>query len=141
MKKLIITCALLTAASMVSFAQNTPTGMEPGAAQTAQQPRPMPATPEEMATRRTKVDEKMFNLTPDQMKGVHDIELEFCTANQKFRSEAKQPTKEEMEGIMTKRDQKMKAILTPDQYAKYEVTRSRQRNAPMTPATQAQPGK
>jgi len=144
MKKLILTCALLTVATMVSFAQTTTTPT-PSMAPTDAQARPTPApmNAEQTADRRTKMDEKMLTLTPDQVKVVHDIELDFMNAVMKFRAEGKQPTPEQMQDLKTKKDQKMKAVLTADQYSKYDVASNRQRNAPMAPApaSQQQTGK
>jgi hypothetical protein len=142
MKKLIITCALLSVGSVVSFAQSTTTtttNMDPNGGQNAAQQRPAAMNPEQMADRRTKMDEKMLALTPDQIKPVHDVELDFMTAMSKFRTEGKQPTPDQMQSILDKRDQKMKTILTADQYSKYSVSRGGQHNAPMPPANQPQP--
>jgi len=138
MKKIIISCAMLTFGTVVSFAQDAKTNATPATIQPAMQANPTPMTPEQHAQRLTKRDEMMFTLTPEQSKKVYDVELEFVSAMEKFRSENKQATPEERGAIMDKKDAKMKVILTADQYTKYTMSRNRQRNAPMTPGTQMQ---
>ena len=133
MKKLIITCALLTAASIVSFAQDTK----------APTPQPMPhnglpVSTEQMAMRRSKMDEKMYNLTPEQTKGAYDIELEFTKTMEKFRAMGQPVSKNEQVKMQQTRDAKMKTLLNAEQYAKYDAQRSRERMAPMTPEQQQQ---
>ena len=136
MKKVIITCAFLTVAgSMVSFAQTTTTSADPNAAPA--QTMHVPMTPEQRADRMTKRDGMMFTLTPEQSKKVYDVELEFATSLEKMRAEGKPPTPEARESIMNKKDAKMKEILTAEQYAKYDVSRNRPHNGPLTPAAQA----
>ena len=138
MKKIIITCAVLCFGTAVSFAQDAATP-----ATQAQPVMPMranqsPLTPEQHAQRLAKRDEAMFQLNPDQSKKVYDVEFEFVSAMEKFRSENKQPNQAEREAIMNKKDAKMKEILTADQYTKYDMSRNRQRNPAMAPATQQQ---
>ena len=141
MKKIIVTCALLTVGSMVSFAQNANTpNAAPKAGQTAQANQ-APMTAADRAQRLSKRDEMMFTLTPEQSKKVYDVELEFVTAMDKFRTENKQAGPAERNAILDKKDAKMKAILTPEQYTKYDMSRNRQRNAPQTPGGAQQPGK
>lgn len=129
MKKLIITCALLTSASIASFAQSN------AAAQAASQNKPAnankPMNTEQLAQRRVKMDVAQFGLNADQEKKVYNVELEFTTAMEKYRSAGQQPGQGQMANLTTKRDEGMKAILTPEQYAKYEQTRPKQR--PMSP--------
>ena len=147
MKKLIVTCALLTAASMVSFAQTTTTttttGMDAnGAQQTAAHPHAsLPISAAQMAERRAKMDVKQFGLTDDQYKGVLDIETEYTNALERYHAEGKQPNIGQMGNLNARKDAKMKAIMSPEQYAKYDEMRSKDRRQPMTPATQMQPGK
>ena len=137
MKKIIITCALLTVGTMVSFAQNAATpNAAPNAGQAAQA-RPTPLTSEDRAQRLSKRDEMMLTLTPEQTKKVYDVELEFVTAMDKFRTENKQASPAERSAIMDKKDAKMKAILTAEQFTKYDMSRNRQR-MPLTPTTQQQ---
>lgn len=135
MKKLIITCMLLTGASMASFAQdNTPSK---GPAQ------PPHATSqintEQMAHRRANMDAKMYGLTEEQAKSAYDIEMEFQTAMDRYRAEGKTPSQGQLGNIQTRRDEKMKALLNADQYKKYEMMKGKQGTSPMAPTPAVQP--
>ena len=127
MKKLIITCALLTSASMASFAQSN------AASQTAAQNKPAtankPMNTEQLAQRRVKMDVQQFGLNPDQEKKAYNVELEFTTAMEKYRAAGQRPGEGQMANITTKRDEGMKAIMTPEQYKKYETMKPKQRPA------------
>ena len=132
MKKLIITCVLLGAASMVSFAQTTE--------QPATQPHRgnLPISAEQMAQRRTKIDEQQYKLTPEQSKSVYEVELEYTNALEKYRAAGQQPNIGQQGNLSARKDMTPKAILTPEQYAKYDAARNKERMQPMTPATQPQ---
>jgi len=119
MKKMILTCALLASASIASFAQaNAPQGKP------ANPNKPM-ANAEQMADRRTQADVKQFNLNPDQAKKVHEVELEFSQAMEKYRAAGQTPGQGQRMNLTTRRDQRMKEILTPEQYTKYEQVNAR----------------
>src|ERR1700733_1938255 len=109
MKKLIIACMLITGASTASFAQNGTPSTGPGPAPSAASQ----VNVEQQAHRRAGMDVKLYGLTDDQAKSAYDIELEFMSAMNKYRTEGKQPNQGQMGNIQTRRDQKMKAILTP----------------------------
>ncbi len=130
MKKLIITCMLLTGASMASFAQNN-AQVNP--------PAPSATGVDQMAHHRASMDVQMYGLTPDQSKTAYDIELEFMNAMNKFKVEGKQPSQGQMSNLQTRRDQKMKALMTPDQYKKFEAMKGKEANAPMMAAPQQAP--
>lgn len=136
MKKLMITCFLVGAASVVSFAQATPGSkpQAPGAsAATMQQHAGSPISPNQMAERRAKMDEKEYSLTPEQYKGVYDIELEFAKSMEQYRAQGQQPGIGQRNNLLARKDAKMKAVLTPEQFAKYDAARNKERMAPMAP--------
>jgi hypothetical protein len=140
MKKLIITCALLTSASMLSFAQSTQTpattAAQPnGAPQAhAQQQRP---TAEQIAERHAQADKKQFNLDDNQYKGVYTAELEYYKQMLDMRDKGTQPTPDQAQKLRTDKDAKIKAVMTPEQYAKYNNNRPNPQMQPAAPNSNA----
>ena len=136
MKKLIITCLLLSSASVVSFAQaNAPAAPPQGAANAQHNGQNKPAmNAEQMAQRRTKMETQQFGLSADQSTKVQAVETEFFTAMEKYRASGAQPNVGQMGNLTSRRDAKLKEIFTPEQYAKYEAGKSKGQNAPMAPA-------
>ena len=123
MKKLIITCALVTSASMVSFAQanqTTQTTTSQAASNASAQNMP---SPEQMAERHAKAYEQQLKLTPEQYKGVYQAELDFTKQHQQMRANGGQPGSGQVMQMNMAKDQKFKQILTAEQYAKYDATR------------------
>lgn len=114
MKKMIITCAFVAIASTV-FAQATqPTNAAaPNSNTSAQAP-----TAETIAGRRAKLYEKQLGLTPEQSKGVYEAELNFLKQDQQARANGGPGVGQAEQNQMTK-DQHMRNVLTPEQYAKY----------------------
>ena len=136
MKKLIITCALITSASRVSFAQSQqPANQAPSVGPSSTANRPMP-TPEFMAQRRTTMYERQLNLTPEQSKSVYDVELNFVKQEQAVRANGGQPDMAQHQQMMMAKDEQFKKILTADQYTKYDALRPRPgvQPVPGTPA-------
>ncbi len=138
MKKLMITCVLLSSAA-VSFAQSNTTAPATTAPQAEQAAanRPM-MNAEQMAKRRAGMDVKQYGLTAEQAPKVEAVELEFCQAMQKYRAAGQQPNQGQMGNLTARRDGKMKEIMTPEQYAKFEAGRNKERMAPQGPANAAQ---
>ena len=142
----MITCVLLSSAA-VSFAQAnaapTPATTALQAQQAQQQAapnRPM-MNPEQMAKRRATMDTKQFGLNPEQATKAEAVELEFFQALEKYRAAGQQPSQGQMGNLTARRDGKMKELMTPEQYAKFEAGRNREHMAPNTPpnAQQAAP--
>jgi hypothetical protein len=133
MKKLLITSALLGFASLVSYGQatapaQTTTTMQAGAQ--AAPPRQMP-TPEQMAERRAKGEEKQLGLSPEQYKSVYEADLEAAKKMVELRSSGKaQPA--DFQAINAAKEEKLSKILTADQMTKFKAMSNRQR--PMPPA-------
>ena len=141
MKKLIITCALLSAASMIATAQTVQKPQSTTAVQAGPHAMPPQMTAEQKAERRARGEEKQLGLTPEQYKSVYAADLEMMKKMDEMRASG-QPSKEKYEALSKERDEKMKAILTPEQMAKFQGMMNRQHpQAPpaMTPATAPKP--
>jgi Spy/CpxP family protein refolding chaperone len=126
MKKLILTCALVACASIASFAQTNaaPQSISGSAAS---------ASPEQIAERHTKIDEQQFKLNPDQAKSVYQVELDYAKQNQAMHTEKEQPSQGRIMQARAGRDNRMKAILTPEQFTVYQkVNPPVDFSAPMT---------
>ena len=139
----MITCVLLSSAA-ISFAQSNATTTPATTAQQAQQQvapnRPM-MNPEQMAKRRSTMEAKQYGLNPEQTTKVEAVELEYFQAMEKYRAAGQQPSQGQKGNLDARRDGKMKEIMTPEQYTKFEGGRNRERMAPNTPpnAPQAAP--
>jgi hypothetical protein len=131
MKKLIITCALLTSASMLSFAQSaqtSPAQAQPNAAAPQMQNRQRP-TPEQMAERRANAAKTQYALNDEQYKGIYAAELDFFSQMQAARANGQQPAPGQAQQMSMAKDAKYKTIMTPEQYQKYSATRRPQPQA------------
>ena len=120
MKKLFITCALLTA-TMISFAQNAnKTGNMQAPAATGRGAKP---SAEQIAERRSKMYQKQLGLNEDQTKKVYEAELDYVRQELMIREHGGQPGVGQSTQMEMGKDQRFKAALTAEQYAKYESTR------------------
>ena len=128
MKKMIITCALIASASVMSYAQNAASATSPASANSASANQ---AIAEHMADKNTKMYEKQLGLTAEQSKKVHDVELANANQMMAMRAQGMQPGEGQMVQMRMGHDQQMKNILTPEQFTKYQATRP---VAPMRPA-------
>jgi len=136
MKKLIITCALLTCASIVSFGQTatpaqTTTSMAPNHAM------PQPPTVEQRAERRARGEEKQLTLTPEQYKSVYAIELDAVKKMEALRTGGGQPSKDQYMAINASREEQIKKVLTPEQATKFDAMSNRQHPPTGAPAPAA----
>jgi hypothetical protein len=118
MRKLILTCALLTSVSLLSFGQN----MAP-AQQQATPARTAPA-PEKIAEMRANRYKQQLGLTDDQVKGIYAAELEYAKANQQFTANGQPVPSGPAQQMMMTHDQKFQQVLTADQFAKYDKMRA-----------------
>ena len=150
MKKLIFTCALLSGMSIVSFGQDAkPNNAPPGnpAALQTQPNMPPPqrnAMPpqmniEPMAERRARMNEQRFKLTPEQFKAAREAEITYLQEMQQYRASGQMPTQGQRENMEIVKDQKYKALLNAEQFAKYDAERSHERMQPMTPTNMPRP--
>ena len=81
-------------------------------------------TPEERAKSQTEYLEKLLTLTADQKTKVHAIELEISKELSTLRQNSQgnfESMREPMEKLNKKRDEKMKGVLTADQFKKYQA--------------------
>ena len=133
MKKLITTCALLTTVTMVSFAQTKQTSHTMSMQPQSNQPNALAAAPapvaskaaQQMADRRAKIYEKQYGLSPAQTKGVYKAELEYAMQEEQARAHGGQPGEGQMMQMGMARDMKLKEVMTPEQYTKYEATKTK----------------
>jgi hypothetical protein len=131
MKKLFMTCALITSASIVSFAQtkevSTTTSMEAPAAATSRAPQAQPKQSiiEQLATRKAKTYQSQYGLTAEQYQKVYDVEYDYARQEHEIKISGGQPGPGQVYQMQLGHDYKMKNIMTPAQYTKYEATTPR----------------
>lgn len=80
-------------------------------------------TPEQIAQKRTERMTKELSLNEEQAKQVYDLTFEQAQKGAQQRAKAEAAMNERMERMKAAREadaQKMKMILTPEQYAKWE---------------------
>src|SRR4051812_27803735 len=113
MKKLILTCALLTSVSVLSFGQaQTSTSATTTTTTSRQAP-----TAEQAATARTKSYTKLLKLTDEQKKAVYEAELDYIKQDMYFREGGNEVPPGPGYQMMVSHDQRFKAALSADQYA------------------------
>jgi len=66
---------------------------------------------------------KQYNLDDAQYKGIYAAELEYMTKMMALRDKGQQPAPGEGQKMNEEKDQKYKAVMTPEQYEKYSATR------------------
>jgi len=121
MKKIILMCSLLTTVVTLNHAsaqQNAPA--TPGGPQASQ---PM-STPESVAQNKANNWDRLLTLTPDQRKSVYEAELESTKMAFAIKTSGARPTQEQMQQMRTTKDEKFKAILTPEQWTRYSAITS-----------------
>ena len=89
------------------------------------------SSPEERAKRYTDKLTEELDLTAEQQKKFYDMTLAESTANREMRAERmeranREANREAMQSRMKERQQKLEAILTPEQLSKYKALRSEQ---------------
>ena len=143
MKKIVVTCALLSFATLSVFAQttkNTPvpapnTSGAPGFGPTS---RPSDGlTPEQrkiaFVENQARAFERQYGLTEKQYKGIYSACLDYITEQYALEDKKSQLTNEDYDKLMAKKDAKFKKIMNAAQYAKYESTRTRPVPQPGSP--------
>ena len=127
MKKLIITCFLVSSASLVSFAQNSEQATTAPKTATTATAAPAPVrkmpSPEQIAERRAKSEEKQYQLSADQYKGVYQAELEYMQHVQQVHNSGGKLDQAQLTQMNTTKDEKFKKIMTPEQYTKYNASK------------------
>jgi hypothetical protein len=130
MKKLILTCALLTSVSLLSFGQNANSNQNAAPA-TSRAQGPSVEKIAEMKANRYK---QQLALNDEQYKKVYEAELEFLKADQSFRSGGQTVPPGPAQQMQMTHDQKFQQALTPEQYTKYsqmKATRPGAQSAPV----------
>lgn len=129
MKKMIITCALIASASVMSYAQDAAPKSPMAPAHNAQM------SAEQIADRQTKMYEKQLGLSKEQVQKVHDIQLQFATQRLSMQKAGVQPGSGQAMQMGMAEDQQMKNVLTSEQFTKYSASRPK-----MNPAGNPQKG-
>lgn len=85
------------------------------------------SSPEERAKKYTDRLTEQLDLTAEQQKKFYEMSLEDGKANWELRTD-RNANRETMKNRMKERQQKLEAILTPEQLSKYKALRSEQMN-------------
>jgi periplasmic protein CpxP/Spy len=116
MKRLIKATLLMLAVATSAFAQDEHVSMPQ-------------RTPEERATNQTKRMKERLGLTPEQKGRVYEINLFYARQNDKTKNMQPGPEKrEEKQAIGRDKETDMKAVLTGEQYQKYQQMVAEQRD-------------
>lgn len=83
------------------------------------------SSPEEKAKRYTDRMAEELNLTADQQEQIYEMTLADGKENRAMRAE-RNANREEMQSRLKERQQKLEAILTPEQLSKYKAQREEQ---------------
>lgn len=118
MKKLIITCALVTLGSMVSFAQSA-RKTHAGSNANVSSGQTQSVSIEKSAEARAKKLQKDLGLNATQYKGVYEAQLEHDKQGQAAKANGSEGPGQAMQ-LQMMLDQKFKEAMTPTQYTKYE---------------------
>lgn len=126
MKKLITTCVLLAAVSMVSFAQSKQAATKTTKATNKTVAANTP-TAEQSAGRLSKMYQQQYGLNDQQYKGVYEAELSYNQQLEQIRATGVEPGQGQLMQAGMMRDQKIKNAMTPEQYSKYETAQQTQK--------------
>jgi hypothetical protein len=141
MKKLIITCVLLSSVSLVSFAQQAQQPQTTATMQTAAgpqaAPRQMPQiSPEQRAERAARNEERRLALSPEQYKSAYEVELAHVRKIEEIKTKG-QASPAEFKAANEVREEKLSKIFTAEQMTKYKEMMNRQRPPMPAPPTAA----
>ena len=136
MKRLIITFAFFVGASMCAFAQvqlSSPANgaPQPSKEQIAQREASDKKMIEQTSERQTKDLQQRYGLNEEQYKKAYEANTEFMTKMIAIRNASRTAgaanrgpaNQSETFAIMEARDAKLKTIMTPEQFAKYDAVR------------------
>ncbi len=129
MKKTIVLLAALVATATPGFAQ-APAGAGP--VPQADSRSQAPASPEQQAERRTQALTKALSLSPDQQARLQPILLAQRQELQRLRDQARggdrQGMTQQLKTAQGTYDQQIRAVLTPEQYGKFEQLNDNRRD-------------
>ncbi len=121
MKKLIITCALVSLGSVVSFAQSQSSSQPASATTTAS--RAKAPSNEQIAEQRARKYQKDLGLSAEQYKGVYEAQLEFIRQDKEARAYGGPGEGQAMQMQMFL-DQRFQSVMTPEQFEKYTKSKA-----------------
>ncbi|MGV3503927.1 MAG: hypothetical protein ACO1O1_09465 [Adhaeribacter sp.] len=125
MKKIILAMAITVLATGAISATPTAALLQQGPGQGQRQGQ---GTPEERAGRMTEAMTKQFNLTADQSSKIKPILLaraaEQTELRKKYQGGDRKVAMEEFKKLSEKYNAQIKAVLTAEQYAKYEANQA-----------------
>ncbi|MCW3120994.1 MAG: hypothetical protein JWQ38_486 [Flavipsychrobacter sp.] len=142
MKKIMLTCAMICAVSVVSFAQNANQSVSTPSGQNLAN---LPSTTQ-MGEGRAKDMKIQYNLTDAQYKKSAAIETEFFNQQRVLHNNYAtnpnngnngQAVQNKMIELMAQKDAKYKQMMTAEQYAKYDAGRPKMSAAPASQAAPA----
>lgn len=122
MKKLIITCALVSLGTVVSYAQSK-SSAQPTVTTATTASRAKAPSNEQIAEQRARKYQKDLGLTAEQYKGVYEAQLEFVRQDKEARAYGGPGEGQAMQMQMFL-DQKFQSVMTPEQYEKYTKSKA-----------------
>ncbi len=129
MKKLVLVLTFTAFSAGASMAQTTASpAPAPGATEVAS-----PITPAERAERLTQRMTKQLTLTADQSAKINALNLQRLTEQQALRQKLqatpdRATIRKEMQALQEKYQAQYQAVLTPEQYAKFEASQAPRRD-------------
>lgn len=129
MKKVLVLLAALVATAAPAFAQGPGSSLPGATAQPGTRPQ---ASPEQQATRRTQYLSKELSLSADQQARLQPILLAQGQELQRLRAQAggagRQGTGQQLKALQADYEQKIRAVLTPEQYTKFDQLKDERRD-------------
>jgi hypothetical protein len=125
MKKLITTCALFAAATMVSFAQSKATSKTTAPSNNTAATRTTGATPEQIADRYSKTMQAQLGLNAAETKGVYEAELSLQKDLKQAKETGFEPGPGQTMQMKMTKDQRIQSVLTAEHFAKYQAMQSK----------------
>ena len=127
MKKLIVTCAMLARASVVTFAQSAKSAKATMSMQSAAAPAPAQVSPAippaviKTAETRAKAIQKKYSLTQAQYNGIYEAEMAYAQQEYMLKADGVTPGEGQAMQMRMGRDYRFKSVMTAEQYKKYEA--------------------
>ena len=133
MKKIVGTLAVVAFGTVISFGQDLKPGAS-GGSQPGMQIVPVQQniTAEKAAERKTHMYDMQLGLSEKQHMEIYQVELAAEQRERAMQQRGVQPSPQEQMQMNAGKDQKFKTILTPEQYARYDVARPKMQSSPAT---------
>lgn len=142
MKKIIVSCAVLTLGAFSALAQSKTDrkpvmGSNDNAVKNTTVVSAEPQSPahrvpdartaeqriQEFAQNKATAFKRQYNLTEKQYQGVYEATIDFTKKMEAIAAQGRQVGNDEYDQLMAEHDKKLKRALSEEQYAKYEKTR------------------